>query len=333
MMSKGRLAVILAGLILIVGIVEVWTGPTNLLRMELLLDFLLGAGGEDAMRAWLVLTELRLPRVVLAGLLGAALAVSGVLLQTYFRNPLAEPYVLGISSGAGLGAVVWSAALGGWTGVTWGSMGAAWLGALLAVLAVMFIAHESGRVVNSTLLLAGVAVGALCAALTTAFLLQAQTDQFRALLGWLMGSVARQGWEEIGMLAPVVVLGTWFAARQSRAMDWLAVDEDAAFTSGVEVRKIKGRLLWTAVVLTASSVAVCGAVAFVGLMVPHALRRISGASHRGLIGLSALGGALLVMVADGICRIAGRGVELPLSVVTSALGAVFFLVLLRLRER
>lgn len=316
-----------------IGTLSILRGPTDLFVWSHLFDFLFGRSGEEVRKAWLVFTELRLPRVVLAGQVGAALGVSGALLQSYFKNPLAEPYVLGLSSGAGFGAVAWSALVAGWSGVTFGGMVAAFAGAWCTVLIVVLVARSHGVLMSHKLLLGGVALGVLFASLTTGLLLTASTDQFRALLTWLMGSVAYRGWAEIGLLGPAVILGVAISVRMWRELDWLAVDEEAAFTAGVEVDRVKWILLTAAVLLASASVAICGAVAFVGLMVPHALRMLGGASHKHLLIQSALGGALLVMSADLAGRVFLPGVELPLSLVTSVLGAVFFLFLLRTKVR
>jgi iron complex transport system permease protein len=253
--------------------------------------------------------------------------------QSFFKNPLAEPYVLGISSGAGFGAVLWSAFVTGWAGVTWGGMVAAFVGAVIVVALVIGVSGKAGTIFNHKLLLAGVAMGVLFASLTTGILLTANTDQFRAILTWLMGSVAYRGWDEVWLLLPVTIIGVVASVRMWRELDWLAIDEDAAYTSGVHVKRVKLVLLAIAVLLTSASVALCGSVAFVGLMVPHAVRFFSGASHRHLLAQSALGGALLVILADLAGRALIPGVELPLSLITSVVGAIFFLLLLNRRVR
>lgn len=332
-LSPSKFYVVLMLLLLAVGLFEVMCGPTELFSWPHLLDFMQAGttAGED--QAWLVFRELRLPRMLLAVLVGASLGVSGALLQSFFKNPLAEPYVLGISSGAGFGAVAWSACVAGWAGVTVGGMVAAFAGALLVVVLVIGVAKRGSSIFNHKLLLAGVAMGVLFSSVTTGILLTANTDQFRAILTWLMGSVAYRGWDEIWLLAPVTIIGVTVAVRMWRELDWLAVDEDAAYTSGVNVKAVKFKLLAVAVLLTSASVALCGSVAFVGLMVPHTIRFFSGASHRHLLLQSAMGGGLLVMLADLMGRLVIAGVELPLSLITSVVGALFFLLLLNRRVR
>lgn len=312
-----------------VGSLSVMTGSTDLLQWRHFLGFLGGSNDEATQKAWLVFSQLRLPRIVLAGQAGAALGVSGALLQSYFKNPLAEPYILGISSAAAFGAVLWAALVAGWAGLNLGGMLCAFASALATVLLVCAIARSDGALHNHRVLLAGVAVGVLFSALTMGVLLNSGTQQFRAFLHWMMGSVAHQSWGEIRLLGPVVVLGIAFSIRQWRELDWLALDEDAAFTAGVPVRQTRRAILGIAVVLAAASVAVCGTVAFVGLIVPHILRRLGGAGHRHLLLQSAFGGALLVMTADYVGRVGFPGQEMPLSLVTSAVGALFFLTLLK----
>jgi len=315
------------------GWVHVSWGPTELFHASDLLSFLTHGTNSEEQRAWLVFTELRLPRTLLAALVGSALGVSGALLQSFFKNPLAEPYVLGISSGAGFGAVAWSAFVAGWAGITVGGMVAAFAGAILVVALVTGISQRGSAIFNHKLLLAGVAMGVLFSSMTTGILLTADTDQFRAILTWLMGSVAYRGWEEVRVLLPVTLIGTWVATRMWRELDWLSIDEAAAFTSGVDVKRVKFKLLLVSVVLTSTSVALCGSLAFVGLMVPHTVRFFSGASHRHLLPLSAGAGAVLVLVADVLGRILMPGVELPLSLITSVVGALFFLFLLNRKIR
>ncbi len=331
--SALKFYLLLSGLLLVVGMLELLWGPTELFSGKHLIDFIQPGSSVGEDQAWLVFKELRLPRMLLAALVGAALGVSGALLQSFFKNPLAEPYVLGISSGAGFGAVAWSAFVAGWAGITVGGMVAAFAGAVLVVVLVIGVAKRGSSIFNHKLLLAGVAMGVLFSSVTTGILLTANTDQFRAILTWLMGSVAYRGWNEVGLLMPVTLAGVWVACRMWRELDWISIDEDAAYTSGVNVRQVKLKLLAVAVLLTSASVAICGSVAFVGLMVPHTVRLFSGASHRHLLLQSALGGALLVMLADLLSRWLISGIELPLSLITSVVGAIFFLFLLNRRVR
>ncbi|MEM6884508.1 MAG: iron ABC transporter permease [Verrucomicrobiota bacterium] len=332
-LSVAKLYGLIALLMICFGLVHIFWGPTELFNVGHIREFLSPGTSSAEEQAWLVFNELRLPRTLLAALVGAALGVSGALLQSFFKNPLAEPYVLGISSGAGFGAVAWSAFVAGWAGITLGGMISAFAGAVLVVALVIGVAQRGSSIFNHKLLLAGVAMGVLFTSLTTGILLTANTDQFRAILTWLMGSVAYRGWDEVGLLLPVTVLGVVLATRMWRELDWLAMDEDAAYTSGVDVKRVKFKLLTIAVLLTSTSVALCGSVAFVGLIVPHTVRFFSGASHRHLLPLSAAGGAVIVIIADLLGRILIPGVELPLSLISSVVGAVFFLALLNRKIR
>ncbi|MBO2449423.1 iron ABC transporter permease [Actinomadura barringtoniae] len=290
---------------------------------------LTGSGPGDPLRDQ-VIWDIRTPRVLVAALVGAGLSVAGVALQALVRNPLADPYILGISSGASLGAVLvvsfGATALGG-LGVT----GAAFATAVLTVLLVYVLAQRGGRLLDSRLVLAGVAVGYLCSAATSYIQLQVSPTELHALMFWLMGSVAGATWSDLGVPAAVIAVCMAFLLLQGRSLNALMAGEDAAASLGVPVQALRVALLMIASLLTATAVSVVGGIGFVGLMVPHAARFLVGADHRRLLPVAALLGAVFLVLVDLATRTVDRPNELPVGIFTTALGVPFFLWLLRRR--
>lgn len=322
-------------LLLVASWLSLSLGPLGLLGPEAwgdILASLVGAGPE-ADPAVVSFWHLRFPRWLLGVGIGAQLAVAGVIMQALFANPLAEPYLTGVSAGAALGAIAallfglgatlagpYALGLCGFMGAT----GTAWL--------VFTLARRGRRVPVAALLLTGLAVSALWQALATFLLLQADPFTIRHALTWLMGSLAyRDRATAFSILGPLA-LGLIFAWRYRRLLNALTLGEESAFHLGVDVARARRYLLLLATLLAASAVAACGIVAFVGLIVPHLLRLMVGGDHRRLLPATALGGALLVLVADLLARTLAPGRELPLSVVTGFAGALVFLYLLR-RQR
>jgi iron complex transport system permease protein len=273
-------------------------------------------------KAQLVLWELRLPRVLLAAAAGINLALGGLLLQAIFRNPLAEPYLLGLSSGGALGAVLGLAA--GLTAVTWPALA----GSLLVAGIVLLLCRRRIAADLPSLLLAGVALGALAQAFTTAIILRFDPGALRSILFWLMGSFAGRGWSEVWLLAPAAVAGTLLVLALHRPLDLLALGGESAHHLGVRVRLLQTGGIALAAVLAALTVAACGTIGFVGLMAPHLARRVVGAPHGVSVPASVLIGAMLTVGADLAARTVLSGTELPVGVITGAFGCVFFLALL-----
>lgn len=302
-------------------------GPTRLLDFAKLWDLLAGAPATPELeRAALILWKLRLPRVLLAAAAGVNLALGGLLLQSIFRNPLAEPYLLGLSSGGALGAVVALAA--GTTAVIFPALGGS-----LAVAAIVLLLCRK-RIANDlpSLLLAGVALGALAQALTTALILRFDPSAMRGILFWLMGSFAGRGWPEVWMLAPTAIAGCFLVMLLHRPLDILALGGESAHHLGVHVRQLQLGGIALAAILAALTVAACGTIGFVGLMAPHLARRLIGSGHAVAAPAAALIGAGLTVGSDLAARTLFAGTELPVGVVTGALGCAFFLALL-LRKR
>jgi iron complex transport system permease protein len=284
------------------------------------------AGVSDAERV--VVWHLRIPRVVVGALAGAALSLAGVLLQGLFRNPLAGPEVVGVSSGGALGA---TAALAlGLGGVSiWAVPVAAFAGAAFAAASVYALTARHGDAPLATLVLCGMAVSSIAGSLS-AFVLSLSVREWelgREILFWLMGGLSHRTWDHAAMIAPfagaAIAAGLFFA----RELDVLAMGEEAAAGLGVDARRLKRAVLAIAAAAAGAAVAVCGIVGFVGLMVPHMARMAVGPGHRRLLPAAVLGGAAFVVLADLVARSGPWGEELRLGILTSGLGGPFFLLL------
>jgi iron complex transport system permease protein len=277
-----------------------------------------------------IVTEVRLPRAVLAFLVGAVLAIAGGAYQGVFRNPLADPYLLGAASGAGLGATV--AIVG--AGVALGGPAtatpiAAFAGALAAVGLAYALGASADRLrSNASLILAGVAVGALCSAVQT-FLLQRHDEAVRDVYAWLLGRLNVAGWDDVVLLAPYAALTLGVLVLAASRLDVLAVGDHEAQALGARPARIRLVVVVVATLGTASAVAVSGLIGFVGIIVPHAIRLRSGPSYRRILPLAALLGGAFLCLADLVARTALAPAEIPIGVITAIVGAPFFLVVLR----
>jgi len=273
-----------------------------------------------------ILWQIRVPRVVLGGLVGAILAISGAAYQGVFRNPLADPYLLGVAAGAGLGATLVIAAGGDTTGILLPA--AAFAGAVIAVV-VTYAAGGFGKRRNSaTLILAGVAVASFFTALQT-FVQQRSADTVREVFSWILGRLATVGWDEVRLLLPYAVASVIVLLASRRLLDVLAVGEEEANTLGVRAEQVRLVVVAAATLGTAAAVAVSGLIAFVGIIVPHAVRMLFGSSYRSILPLSLLAGAGFLVLADLLARTVLSPGELPIGVVTAFVGAPFFVVILR----
>ncbi len=269
--------------------------------------------------AYAIVVELRLPRVVLAGLVGAALATSGAAYQTLFRNPLADPYVVGVAPGAALGAVgAIAAGLGGLA-----VSAAAFASAAGAVFLVYRLAATRGRGPED-LLLAGLAAGTFFAAVLSVVLVLSHGSLQQAL-AWLLGSLGGRGWDHVRLAGPAVLAGYGLARSYARELDVLLLGEEEASSVGVPVPRVRAAVVGAATLMTAAAVASAGLVGFVGLVVPHAMRRLGGSVHAVLLPGSALWGAALLVWADLLARTAAAPLEIPVGAVTALVGVPFFL--------
>jgi iron complex transport system permease protein len=283
--------------------------------------------------AQIIIISLRLPRILLAGLLGAGLAVAGVVFQGIFKNPMADPYVLGISSGAALGASC-AMVLGletAWVGFGWLTI-AAFGGGLLTVVLVYRIAQSGGKVRDVTLLLAGVALNFLLTAVIS-LIMTFRREQLERIVMWTMGSVATANWREVGLVLPVVLLSLAAISLFARDLNVLLTGDDSAQSLGIEVAKMKKTLLVVSTLLVAALVAVSGVIGFVGLIVPHMIRLLFGPDHRIVIPFAALWGAFLLIGCDTLARTVVQPSEIPLGVITAIFGVPFFLYLIVVAKR
>ena len=285
------------------------------------------ASGLDA-TGEAILWSVRLPRVLLAALVGGGLAAVGVALQSVFRNPMADSGLLGVGSGAAFGAVL-AVRFGLATDVFLALPLAAFAGALLAMTAVYVLAHASGRPTLHGLLLTGLAVSALAGAGTSVLLVATEEFRVKTVLFWLAGGLEGRGWAHVRLAAAFIVSGVAALVALSRPLDLLSLGEDEAASLGLPVHATRIGILGLAALVAGIATAVSGTVAFVGLVVPHALRPWVGPLGRHLIPAAFLGGALLVVVADMAARTVSPRIDLPLGSLTAFVGAPYFLLALR----
>jgi iron complex transport system permease protein len=325
------IAVLVGACLLGVGIGTVWIPPTSTVR---LLGWRLGLTGYPAgvpESTAVILFELRIPRVLLGVTVGGALAASGAVFQALFRNPMADPAIVGVSSGAALGAVAVILAGGG---VLAGGLAvpvAAFVGALGVAFLVYRLARIGPAVQVATLLLAGIAVAAVVSAVIS-LTMSLAGEQIRSIYFWLLGGLAGRGWDTLMAALPLIGLGVAAALVSVRDLNLLALGEERAAQLGVEVERFKRLSMATGALLAGAAVSVAGVIGFIGLVTPHILRLLIGADHRRLIPASLVGGAALMVLADLVARTVLAPEEVPVGAVTALLGGPFFLYLLR-RER
>jgi len=316
--------VVLAGLLGLAFMVSLMTGPSGLSPATVL--GVLSGGGDSTARA--IVLQLRLPRSVLAILVGGSLALAGSVFQALLRNPLAEPYILGVSGGAAVGAV--AAVVMGWSvRAPWSLPLSAFAGALLAIGVVLRIALAVGPSLNARVfILAGVVVGAFFNAIILLMLSLADAESFRSAIFWMMGNLSGAAWGEVLLLAGYLVPLTILLASLARPLNLLAVGEDTATYLGVRVERVKWIAYLATSLLVAAAVAVSGIIGFVGLIVPHALRLLWGSDHRLILPASVVAGGAFLLVTDTVARTVAAPAELPTGVVTALVGVPLFIWLL-----
>lgn len=291
-----------------------------------LLGFDLAAAPAWPAQQFQIVWMIRMPRVLLAALVGAGLAVVGVVMQAMVRNPLADPYLLGVSSGASVGAVS-VLAYGALMAVagTYALTAGAFAGALVATLVVYALAQVQGRIHATRLILSGVAVGYVLVGITSLITLTSgQRELAAALMTWTLGTLAGTEWRELGL--PTVVLTTSLAwlLLQARAMNAMSGGEETAVTLGVNTHDMRRRLFVVVSLVTGTMVAVSGAIGFIGLVIPHIARMLVGTNHRRVLPVAALGGAIFLVLVDLVARTWLAPTEIPAGVVTSLIGGPFF---------
>lgn len=323
---RSRAAALIGLLLLLIGAftLSLAVGAANL-SLSSVWDVLLG-GGTPTERT--IVIDLRLPRALLAAIAGGSLALSGAIFQALLRNPLAEPYVLGVSSGAAIGAVT-MIVLGAGARAAFTPIGAL-LGALLTVAIVLRIAYRIGRTLDSRiLLLAGVIVGSFFQAVILLLLTIADVESFRSAIFWMMGSLAGADWPGLALLAAYVVPAAVALLALARPLNLMAAGEDTATYLGVRVTRVKLIAYIVASILAAATVAICGTIGFIGLVVPHAIRMVWGGDHRFLLPASFLAGGAFLLMADTGARTVAAPAELPIGVITALIGVPIFVLLLR----
>ncbi len=280
-----------------------------------------------------IILSVRLPRVMLAGLIGAALGIAGATYQGLFRNPLADPYLIGVAQGATLGAVIgfflpFSLQAGGFGAIPI----FAFIGALFSVAVVYSLARVGKTVPTTTLILAGVGLGALWWSVVS-YLITISGNRIHGMIFWIMGSLALSSWTEVMVVLPYVVVGVIVILLYARSLNIMQLDEEQAQQLGINVEKVKLILLAAATLITAAAVAFVGTIGFVGIIIPHIVRLIWGPDHRFLLPLSVLTGAIFLILADLVARTVMAPTEVPIGVVTAICGVPFFLYLLRRKKR
>lgn len=297
-----------------------------------------GAPEGVSLRDWIVVMDIRLPRVTLGALVGAALAVSGAVMQGLFRNPLADPGIVGVSAGAGLGAACFIVLGNTLLAPAMALLGiyavplAAFAGGLITTLLLYRIGTRGGITSVATLLLAGIALGALTGAMTGLLVYVADDQELRDLQFWGLGSLAGSNWEKVLSAAPIILLMLVCVPFLARGLNALTLGEAAASHIGIRVQRLKNLSIVLVAAATGASVAVSGGIGFVGIVVPHLLRLTIGPDHRYLLPASALFGACLLIAADTLARTIVAPAEMPIGIITAFAGAPFFLWIL-LRKR
>jgi iron complex transport system permease protein len=313
------------------GVAAVMVGPAGLPARGVLLELAdrlpfvaIDSGLSDRQAA--VLWQLRVPRVALGAMVGASLAAAGGAYQGVFRNPLADPYLLGVAAGAGLGAT--AAIVGGVPSTSPLLPLAAFTGGAVAVVVTYALARLGGSLrTTGTLILAGVAVASFFTAAQT-FAQQMASDTVREVFAWILGRLTTSGWGEVTLVAPFLAVALVVLLVHRRHLDVMAVGETEAASLGMHVARVRFWIVLAATLATAAAVSVAGLIGFVGIIVPHTVRLMAGSSYRSILPLSLLGGAAFLLVADIIARTVIAPSELPIGVITAFVGAPFFAVIL-----
>ena len=338
--QRARIVILLLTLLLAAtALYSLASGASDASATAVLGDWLFGTG-EDALSARdrIIVYDIRLPRVVMGILVGAALAVAGATMQGLFRNPLADPGIVGVSAGAALGAISMIVLGGGVLAPVALRLGiyalplAAFLGGLVTTMLLYRVATRRGQTSVATMLLAGIALAALAGAFSGLLVYMADDRQLRDLTFWQLGSLGGSTWTKVAAAGPIIAVALVASLLLARGLNGLALGESAARHLGIPVQRLKNVAVVAVAAAAGASVAVSGGIGFVGIVVPHLLRLLIGPDHRYLLPASALLGASLLLLADAVSRTVVVPAELPIGIVTAAVGAPFFLwILLRRR--
>ena len=312
-----------------ISIVDIWQAIMGLFSND---------GFSSSSQIHTILFDIRLPRILLALCLGVILAISGAVMQGLFRNPLADPSLIGVSGGASVGASIVIVMAGEWIqsgsalGLSAVAVGA-FVGGFIATILVYRLATSEVGTSVTTMLLAGIAIGAIAGALNSLLSYFADNDMLRQISLWQMGNLSTANWSRVAMVAAVAALLGGLFPWDSRALNALLLGESEARHLGIDVQRVKRRLIVLTALGIGTSVAMAGMIGFVGLIVPHAIRLLIGPDHRWLLPGSALAGGLLLIIADSLARVVVAPTELPTGILTALLGAPFFVALLIQRRR
>ena len=327
-----RMTLLLFAVFLVVCFVSLMMGPGNvdpLWLIRRILSIRQGAGAGIDVPENTILFSIRLPRILFAGIVGASLATAGVIFQSLLRNPLADPYILGISGGAAVGAII--GIMIGAGAVPFGISGLAFLGALVTIILVFGVSGTRTDIQTNTLLLTGVIINAFFSAVILFLVSTSSDDHLHSVIFWLMGDLSFAEGGEVLFTGFFLLAGFLVIILHARSLNLIVTGEETAMQLGVDVEKTKKILFTTASMVTAVAVSMSGTIGFVGLMIPHLLRLILGPDHRLLLPASVLFGASFLVAADTIARTVMAPVELPVGVVTALCGAPYFIYLLRRR--
>jgi len=322
-----RMAAVLASLIallVIISIVGLSVGSVSISFPDVVRSFFNSASVDEANR--IIILDIRLPRLLLAMLVGAGLSVAGVVFQALLRNPLAEPYILGISSGGTVGAILAIGLSLGFSAYT--TPLASFIGSALVMLLVYTIAHRHGQLDTNTLLLSGVMIGAFFNAVVL-LIIAVFNQELRNAFLWLMGNLSNANMESLAVVSPFVILASGFLLLKSKQYNLIATGDETALQLGVDVTKIKRLSYLLTSLITGLVVSVSGVIGFVGLIIPHICRMLFGPDHRLLMPASMLLGASFMIVADVLSRVILAPTEIPVGAVTAAIGAPVFVYLLK----
>lgn len=324
---------LLAAIVLGCGIGAVYISPAQVFA-ALLKQLGINLPVEYSAQQEAVLLAIRLPRVVLALLVGSALAISGAALQGLFQNPLTEPGLIGVSSGATLGAVAVVVMGQKWFAAAMVLLGiftlpvASFITALIVTILVYRLSQNGGKTIVSTVLLAGIALNAMAAALTGMLIYYASDAQLRSITFWTLGSLGGATWNNVSAIAPFILIAITVLIKKSKSLNAFALGESNAAYIGINTERTKQLIIVLTAMAVGASVAVSGIIMFVGLIVPHILRLISGPDNRSLLPASAMLGASLLIIADIVARTIFHPAEIPIGIVTSLIGAPFFIYIL-----